>query len=353
MRSWDEEAVFHEGDRFFDQLGRTMSQARQSIDLETYIFDRDRLGREVLGWLEDAARRGVRVRLLLDGFGCSTWNHADTEKLRESGIDTHFFHPLPWQCRSIWRIGLGKLNRRNHRKTCVIDGETAFLGGMNVSGRHSTKQAGAAAWRDTSVMVQGRDVRILSQAFEHSWSRARQFSRALGAVRINVTRRQRRAANADLTQRVLRARHRVWVTNPYFLPDFSLIRALRFAAWAGTDVRLLFPRKNDVWGMRRLSQAFYFVLLSARVRIFEYQPSVLHAKIVLIDDWVKVGSSNLNGRSLLRDLEADVVLSKAESVRSIENRFLDDLGHSKEVDATRWIRRPWFEKLMRLFRRWL
>lgn len=377
MESWQEETVFHDGDRFFSRLCNDIACARTSIDLETYIFDRDPLGERILLLLSRAARRGVRVRLMLDGVGCSNWSYADLGPLLESGAQARFFHPLPWQDSRLWRwrfptlrriaLGLGKLNRRNHRKTCVLDGTIAFLGGMNISGRHTAAQSGSSAWRDTSVRVLGPAVQELSHAFERTWLHSRSLRQRWWRDRrhpahpvplqIGFNRRQRRAFYLDLVCRVVAAKTRVWITNPYFVPEVSLLRALRFPAWSGTDVRLLVPRQSDVWGMRWAVKASYFILLNAGVRIFEYDPSILHAKSVIIDDWVKVGSSNLNRRSLLRDLEVDVILSRPESLASMTEQFLADVERSLEIRLSAWNRRSWTNRLLEglavLFRRWL
>lgn len=365
---WSEEEVFFEGEAFFSRLLDAIARARKTVDLETYIFDRDELGTSVLRALREAASRGVTVRLLLDGFGCAHWSYGDLIPLRRAGIQVRFYHPLPWQ-RAQYRwlnlltvrralLGLWRLNRRNHRKTCIIDGESAFAGGMNVSAEHLT-------WRDTSVGIRGKDVQLLTIAFDQAWSHALGFlrprvgraMRASTLVRLNFTQRQRRESYRELLERMVEARARVWVTNPYFIPDLSLIRALRFAAWAGVDVRLLVPQKADVWGIRWAIQAFYRVLLTARVRIYEYRPRVLHAKSVLIDQWALVGSSNLNHRSLLHDLEADIVLKKKPSLEVLEARFLKDLEVSHEIELGKWKRRGLWQRFIEgvaiLFKRWI
>lgn len=377
MKAWKAETVYHDGDRFFLDLCQALSLARTGIDLETYIFDRDSLGKRVLKHLSDAARRGVRVRLLMDGFGCSRWSYLDLKELEDAGVEARFYHPLPWQnpYYRFWRfltlrrtlLGIWKLNRRNHRKTCLIDADVAFLGGMNISDRHLARKSGDRAWRDTSVQVRGISLSRLARVFDHAWTHARsaafkgrdfqKFTARPGLLRLNLTRKQRGAGYEDLIHRILSAKKRIWITNPYFVPDLALIRALRFAAWAGMDVRVLLPKRNDVWGLQWVIKAFYFILLTAKVRIYEYVPSVLHAKILLVDNWATVGSSNLNHRSLLHDLEVDVVLGLKESIRSLEEQFLRDLSHSKEIDARSWGRRSWaarlLERLALLFRRWM
>ncbi len=377
MQTWQDEFIFHDGDQFFSHLTHALNAAQKTIDLETYIFDRDHLGMEMLEALSHAASRGVRVRILLDGLGCSKWSYRDAQISRMAGVAVRFFHPLPWQNKRshilrffrLRRILLGvwKLNRRNHRKTCVIDHQIAFLGGMNISARHLKKETGKKAWRDTSVRVSGHAVSDLAQAFEYAWNHPRslrnRWKRYLKVpayphlVRLNMVHRQRKAAYRDLIHRISTAKTRVWITNPYFVPPISLIRALRMAAGRKMDVRLLFSEKNDILGMKWAIHAFYFILLEGGIRIFEYQSSFLHAKIMLIDSWATVGSSNLNQRSFLHDLEVDVVLNHSSSVKSIENQYLTDLVGSHEIDQKVWKHQPITEKILSkfvlIFKRWL
>ncbi len=374
---WKSEEVFHDSDLFFRRLKEEIGSARSTIDLETYIFDRDQLGESVLKALVAAAKRGVRVRLLLDGFGCWQWNLAQLESLERQGLHLRVYHPLPWQNRSysLYRslslrrifLGLFKLNRRNHRKVCVIDRRRAFVGGMNISARQLRSASGSAALRDTSVVVEGKGVSTLTSGFERAWRQHRSFrqrvqdffppSARAGLVRLKRTRLERRLSYAELLQRILGAENRVWLASPYFVPDIALVRAMRFAAWSGVEVRLLIPRDNKVWGFKWAAKAYYFLLLAAGVRIFEYRPSLLHAKIVLIDQWAKVGSSNLNHRSLLHDLEVDVVLTHPASLAALETQYLLDLEESTEIKFQAWKKRALshrlFQKIALIFRRWL
>lgn len=370
MHAWIDETVYVDGDQFFDALFREIDRAEDYVHLETYIFDRDELGTEVLDRLKAAARRGVSVRLLLDGFGSSEWTSEHAELLRDSGVRTKFYHPLPWQIvpRIPMDMGLGrifrsisKLNRRNHRKCCVVDGRVAFVGGMNVSARHINRKSGEKAWRDTSVRVTGSQVRLLNRAFENAWANTNRIGQAHpnpdSSVRLNRTRRERRSNYQDLIQRIVSAQNRVWITNPYFIPEVGLIRALRTASRNGIDVRLLLPGRNDVWGLKSVIRTFYLSLLITQVRIFEYAPTVLHAKTLLIDETAFVGSSNLNHRSLLHDLEVDVVLSRKETIQKLEHQFLVDLSSAEEIERRRWIGRSIFERILGrillLFRNWI
>jgi cardiolipin synthase A/B len=373
-RPWAEETVYHAGEEFFGDLLDAISKARKSIELETYIYDRDRLGNRVAQALSSAAGRGVHVRLLIDGVGSAHWSWAHAAPLAANGVQVRFYHPLPWQHQGgfpLWKylapkriaLGLSKLNRRNHRKTCVIDGNTAFAGGMNISARH----LGPKAWRDTAVRVAGEGVREISDSFRHAWVHSRgalsTWRRRIGPifqsswVRTNNDRGERRSEYDGLLQRIIHSRSRVWITTPYFVPDRALFSALRSAAKSGSDVRLLLPYKSDVWGFKWANHAFYLPLLAAGARIYEYEASILHAKTLLIDDWAQVGSSNMNHRSLLHDLEVDIVLGTTESLHEMESRFLADLASSRQVELRTWRHRPWteraFEQAALTLRHWL
>lgn len=378
--SWDRETVFHNGDEFFAQFLLELKSAEHSIDLETYIFLEDSLGKIVLDRLRQAAKRGVRVRILVDGIGTPSFTRQMIAELARHGIIARVYHPLPW---IFPRITLkpsrlmaffAKVNRRDHRKMFLIDGKVAWVGSFNISGSHLLKYKGARAWRDSGVRVQGKEVQLLGRAFDRSWLRAKgampsprpwkSFLESIEIpritkspiVRINSSRAARRHFYNDLLKRILKSKTRVWITNAYFVPDILLIRALRIAAWAGSDVRVLVPKHSDIFFMPWVIPAFYSRLLNAGVRVFEYIPRFLHAKTLIIDDWAIVGSSNLNHRSLLHDLEVDIVLGRVESLSSLEEQFIKDLGVSREVTLAEWRTLPLWQRMagriLLFFRYW-
>jgi cardiolipin synthase len=214
---------------------------------------------------------------------------------------------------------------------------------------------GAAAWRDTGVIVEGDEVVALTDTFEDVWVRRlqrlkRKFRRKRvqrsPLVRLNVTGKQRRENYLDLLVRLLRARRRIWITNAYFVPDGSLLRVLSVVAREGVDVRILVPGFSDVVFIPWVTAAFHFGLLSAGVKIFEYRGSVLHAKTMVIDEWGLIGSSNLNHRSLLHDLEADIVVTNDEALEEMSTQFAQDLNRSVEVTLENWHQRPRLERFL-------
>jgi cardiolipin synthase len=378
--SWRREEIYVEGDGFFEALLGAIAQARHTIELEMYIFTTDPLARRFVAALKEARRRGVSVRVLLDGVGSYGSIAANRDELRGAGVEVRVYHPV--RLAALFRRLLGlpsssplrrffaTLNRRNHRKVCIIDMREAWLGSINISAVHSRQQSGEKAWRDTAVRLSGVGVRDLRRAFERVWyspAERRRWSRtrrwAAGRVRVpervwlNWKGRQRRRNFREIIERINRAEQRIRITNAYFVPHGALLRALTRAAQRGVDVQLLVPRSSDVFFMPWLSAYFYEPLLRGGVHIFEYARSMLHAKSVLIDGWALVGTSNLNQRSLRHDLEVDVVLSKPSSLALLEEAFDADIGEAGELYPLDLRRRPWWQRLVArigfMCRQWL
>lgn len=361
---WRRIEVFHSGDEFFQALEQAVANATATVELESYIFATDRLGNRILDCLGKAAARGVQVRIIVDGIGSSNWVVKLRAEAAARSLQLKTFHELPWERwwrgraltrrRVTIRRLLQRMNNRNHRKVCLIDRTTAFVGSMNVIEYHLASCVGDTAWRDTGVLVEGSEVSILVESFNELWSRsatplkiARRLYRAASSgllVKLNVRRAQRRENYLDLLVRLVGAKQRIWIENAYFVPDGSLIRALSVAAQSGVDVKILVPAVSDVAFIPWVTAAFHDGLLRAGVQIFEYTKSMLHAKTVLVDDWGLVGSSNLNHRSLLHDLEADVVLADEVACRSLHEQFLRDCNDAREVTLTSWRDRPWIER---------
>jgi cardiolipin synthase len=362
-KAWESVSLFHDGDSFFDALEVAIKSARRSVHLESYIFATDRLGERILGAIDEAANRGVDVRVIIDGVGSSAWSSQIRARAKRGRFQLKVFHEIPWGRLLRRRKRVGKagllwgvfrhLNNRNHRKVCLIDGVIAFVGSLNVVEYHCRRYVGDGAWRDTGVCVKGGEVSVLAASFLEVWRgrtlrvRSRTNRIQSGAlVRLNARRRLRSENYLDLLVKILGSQRRVWITNAYFVPDASLIRVLGVAAEAGVDVRIVVPAFSDVVFIPWVTSAFHLGLLRAGVRIFEYTGTVLHAKTMLIDDWGLVGSSNLNHRSLLHDLEADVVLGSEEATGALAEQFIADCAHAREVTLRNWKSRPLLERIV-------
>jgi cardiolipin synthase len=364
----ESEVIFPNGNAHFKSLLQDLKQAQHSIDLETYIFQKDSLGIRVAQELCHAAERGVVVRVLVDGVGTPLWSTHFAKQLERQGAQTRVYHPFPWQLWHWsrlkvkwplllkWIYLLLKMNRRNHRKVCIIDKKIAYIGSANISKCHLDQNEDGDNWRDISIRLQDIDLTEMLQAFECAWNHqplkerlkeAFRHVRKEPVIRLNHTWHRRRILYKNLLRQISRCRKRIWITNAYFIPDNFLLKRLKDAASSGIDVRILLPNKSDVMMMPWTSSTFYYSLLKSGVRVFEYLPSVLHAKTLLLDDCALIGSSNLNHRSLLHDLEVDVSISAPHLIQSLEQLFLEDLHHSQEIHLTSWkSMRPYRQRLV-------
>lgn len=383
--SWKEEKVYINGDDYYQDLTREIEKASKRVYVESYIFDLDSLGISLLEALMAASDRGVKTHLLVDGVGSLHYFSNYRERLIKSNLKVRVYNPAPGffhllQFLMFWTSNfrvllraLSFLNRRNHRKLILIDDEIIFTGGRNISALHSERFYGEKAWRDTSVKLVGGPVSIASEAHERAWRKSvplehlsrlhiprlprRQTRRYHPLIRINDSFRQRLKGYRDLLRRMRQSRERIWLCTPYFVPRRSMLRLLLKKAASGKDVRILIPSKSDVFFMPWVNSSFYVALLKSKVRIFEYQPRFLHAKTIIVDGWVCVGSTNLNSRSLYHDLELDVVLRKKESRELVVNQFISDLSMAKELSEEDGASYPWWKRVLArvflFFRFWI
>lgn len=387
-RPWKGERLYFKGDDYFKDVLNAIGRSRRRVDFEVYIFEKGILADRVTRALVQAARRGVRVRLLVDGIGSPDCASDYGPRLKKGGVRFRVYRLLPtafnWFQRLFGFLSKGRavhrlrsfwfrMNRRNHRKLVLVDEDRVWLGGFNVSDEHLESVAGPKAWRDTGLGLSGARDRSFALAFNTAWHDKvhrrlwRLARRKLilwlsrkspwDAVQINATRRLRSRFHRELLGRLGSARRRIWVTTPYFVPTLPVLRALLHAALKGRDVRLILPEKSDIPFVRWASMAFFPALLKAGCRIFEYRKSILHAKTLLVDDWALVGSSNFNHRSFLHDLEVDVAAQRPASVKALERRSASDFRQSREIHLPDLKLRPfWVRSLTWLFfrlRHWL
>lgn len=352
-----EYALFTEGDDLYDAMAGSIGAARERVDLETYIYAGDEVGWRLGEALAARARAGVPVRLLVDAAG-SLFSFPDSldSYLRQHGVVVRRFH------RWSWRRPL-RFYRRNHRKLLAIDGREAYVGGFNIHRESSRAAYGPGRWRDTHVRLSGALAEHASALFDAFWAGDRSWSprsvRETGDALVPNHSRICRHQVHCLYVRLLRSAERsLYLTTPYFVPDHRTQHELMQAAGRGVDVRLLLPGKSDVPIARWAARAAYRTLLSAGIRLFEYQPRVLHAKTAVVDGAVAtVGTANLDYRSLFVNYELNLFSAHRTLCAALEAQFLADLTEAMEVTAPAWSGRPWSgmvaESVGWMARRWL
>lgn len=353
--------IFFSGDEYFQTALSDIKRAQKEVLLESYIFHFDPIGIQFLQALADAKKRGVHVCLVIDGIGSYNWIEKVISWCEQHEVPLRIFHPLPktidrlvrkkWRTLRRWLRIFQRSNKRNHRKTIVIDSRIAYVGSFNISQVHSEHYMEDLVWRDTGVRIQSSSVQSVRDSFLEIWKnikrpwgvgllvtmarwkkRVRSKSNTRGLFRMNTHSRYRMSLLRDLKRRLETAKNEVLITNAYFLPRRSFLRHLRKASKRGVQVKIMLPAINDVPVVQWATESLYFKLLRDGVQIFEYQGRMLHAKTLLIDHWCTIGSHNLNHRSFLHDLEVEAALSDPDSISLIKNQWEKDLEQCKKIE---------------------
>lgn len=344
--------ILNDGREAYPAMLAAIRAAQKRILLEMYIFAEDRTGTAFREALAERARAGVAVYLIYDCVGSVATSHAFFRELEAAGAQVLGYHPLaPWKPLWNWFF-------RDHRKVLIADA-TAFMGGMNLSDENAAREEGGKAWRDTQVQLEGPCVRDLEKLFWDTWAAMRgavpDALRALpmperGQTPVRVFSStgllNRRSIRRSYLNAIDRARESIRITNAYFLPGRSVYRRLVKAARRGVRVQVLLPYETDHPYVRWASRALFGIFLENRIELYEYQPSVLHAKTAVIDGiWSTVGTHNLDHRSLRYNLEVNVTLLGRESGGQLEAAFERDLVHSSRLELKTWRDRPLFRRL--------
>ena len=344
--SAEELRILLDANEFYPALERRIREAQHHIHLEFYIWRGDETGGRFLRLLADAARRGVTVRLLLDGVGSFGLRRRQLNDFRTAGGRLAWFQGLDP------RRGRFALNLRNHRKLQIIDGAVAFVGGMNIGREHEGLDPVFGHWRDVQVEAIGSVVRALQEVFADDWffatgeiipEQPTQIHRAAYPIHVIVGGADR--ANEPMSKSIVSLLHeattRVWIATGYFVPDDVLLAALELAASRGVDVRLLVAEKSDHWWLVIAGRSYYDELLAAGVRIFEYSAGTNHAKIAVADEhWALVGSANLDYRSMRLNFELNLLFRSPEHNAALARILEHDFAASQEIDPAVFARRP-------------
>ncbi|MDB5811391.1 MAG: cls [Betaproteobacteria bacterium] len=341
------------GDQIFPAMLAAIRAAHSTITFETYIYWSGEVGKQFADALSERARNGVKVHVLLDAVGSQKLDKQSIERMREAGVEIEFYHPVRWYT-------LGKFNNRTHRKLLVVDGRIGFTGGVGIADKWSGDAQDPDHWRDTHYRLEGPAVAQMQGAFTDNWTKV--TGRVLHTLEYFPPMRPAGANSAQVFQSsveggaesmhlmyllsIAAASRSIQLSMAYFAPDDVALEALIIALRRGVKVQILVPGPyTDAEFVQSASRAKWGDILKQGAEIYQYQPTMFHCKVLVIDGlWVSVGSTNFDTRSFRLNDEANLNIYDADIARRQIRIFNDDLRDARRVTYEEWHARPWTEK---------
>jgi cardiolipin synthase len=350
LRHGNRVTVLRNGDEIFPAMLDAMRSAQRTIVFATYVYWTGSIAPEVAAALAERAEAGVKVNVLLDAVGASKMDRSLVKRLERAGAKVAWFRPPKWYT-------LHKLNNRTHRKILVVDGRVGFTGGVGIAEEWTGNGQDPGHWRDTHVRVDGPATRDLLGAFLDNWAEATQcilsgpdylpdIPRLEDGIQVQVTRSTAEKGSTDAEHlfyaAIACAKERIWLTTAYFAPRRAFVDALCDAVRRGVDVRVLTNGPHiDKQVVRQAGRHTYERMLDCGARIFEYQRTMLHAKVLIVDaNWATLGSINFDNRSFALNDELNLSVRDRTVVAGLEKHFLADVDDAVEVDLAAWRARP-------------
>jgi len=365
-----------DGPATYAAMFKAIEHAKDHVNLETYIFEDDEVGRRFADLLLEKQSEGVQVNLIYDSVGCLNTPRAFFERLSKGGIQTLEYNPAnPAKARKGW-----PLTHRDHRKILIVDGSIAFTGGVNISRVYSSSSLSAgghektieAAWRDTHVRIEGSAVSEFQKLFLDTWARQRgpEFTKKdyfptlkrEGSDLIEVVGsapgQENRITYMMYVSAFIYAQNFIHLTNSYFVPDSQTVKALGDAARRSVDVKIVLPGISDELTVFYAGRSHYRHLLKSGVKVYERRGAMLHSKTAAIDGvWSTVGSTNMDLWSFLRNDEVNAVILGRDFAVEMEAMFEKDIENSHQINLEQWEKRPFSDRakewLARLLQYWL
>jgi cardiolipin synthase len=347
--------ILTNGDRFYPAMLDTIRSARETINMECYIFKKGKIGTQFIEALSERARAGVRVTLVMDAIGSFGAFRKAAGPLREAGCRVEPYQKISW-------YRLGRLNNRTHRELLVVDGEQAFIGGAGVADWWAESMHGKPMWRDMMARVEGPVVSQIQGVTAENWLeccgeiltgsetyKAHKSEQGVSAFAVKSSPADRSTVSRVLFQTLVEgANHRCRISTPYFLPDKAFRKALMRTAKRGVEISVLVPGPaTDQRWVRLASRRMFGKLLEAGIRIYEYMPGMTHVKMLVTDDlWSAIGTTNLDNRSFEHNDEVNLTIRDEKLAARLTADYAADVARSQEITLEGWRRRPLLEKLI-------
>ncbi len=336
--------------QFYPAMLSAIRSARNYIFLEQYLISSGVVLKQFIDALLHAAHNGVEIFLLLDDYGAKGMSATDREKLTDMGIRLAFYNPFSWK-------QLHRSMRRNHRKLLLVDNHLAFVGGACISDDYRFDSDRQKSWHDIVVRIQGEVVRDWYDVFTSTWQQVTgtrisaepvstpHDSQQPGRIAIAGGPGKNQIMRHAIAQ-IKKSKHLVWIATPYFVTTHKLRRVLKSAARRGVDVRLLLPGElSDHTWVTHAARNFYTRLLKNKVRIYEYRPRFIHAKLIICDNWVSVGSSNLDRWNQFWNLDANQEIRDATFAEQVKELFNVDFEKSHPIQPEVWYQRSYRQRI--------
>jgi cardiolipin synthase len=354
--------VLRNGEEKFEALFAALRAAKHHIHMEYYIFKKGVVAQKLKEILIAKAQEGVQIRIVYDDFGTKIPNKYWKE-LRSYGIESFPFHKIYFPVLS------NRHNYRDHRKLVVIDGNVGFTGGINIADNYDNRllQKNKMYWRDTHLQIKGDAVKQLQYLFFLSWNFCshnelpvnREYfplhsheGNQIVQVTYSGPDSERASIMLSYFAAICNAQNYIYITTPYFIPNESILNALKKAALSKVDVRMIVPSISDTIMVNAAAKSYYEELLECGVRIYMYQKGFVHVKTMIVDDYLSmVGSANMDIRSFDLNFEMNAVIYDAETHHALKEQFLNDMEHSTEIVLSLWQKRGRFKKLGESFAR--
>lgn len=344
----NEVEVFSEGDPFFKTMLKQIEEAKEHVHLLYYIFNEDDLGKQFLQVLTKKAKEGVKVRVLVDAVGSSSTSNRFFRPLIEAGGELAIFFPVKIPFR---------VNFRNHRKITIIDGKIGYIGGFNIGDEYLGKDKKLGYWRDTHLLIRGKAVYMLQARFFLDWnlSAPNRIQESIdyfpedhetnGTVGVQIVssgpNSEKEQIKHAFLKMIYKARKKIYLQTPYFIPDESMLSALKMAAMSGVDVRLMVPGRPDHLMVFWATHSYLGDLLKSGVRCFLYEKGFLHAKTIVVDTQLSsVGTANVDIRSFKLNFETNAFLYDTRMAEELEALFIADLADCREMTMGEYLNRP-------------